>query len=707
MFVRRPFGILLLVLLILVALIELSLVYNETLEFSEAWFLLLLVILGGLSLSTKSDHEAIPVLCLLLASVSVLKSTVDAGELLVWEGWLGHAAAFLWRGLTWLFPFVFVHFSLVFPVSGEWTRRHRFWPIVLYLPYTVLVLAGQSKAFEDLAGGPITLLFLIGFLTGLAALIWQYLYYVTPAEKNRLSLVLVGCLAGAVPRILSWLAADYLPFLAGQVSEALLTLFPVCLVVAVLKEDLSEAGKLFQRFLVYSLVGAGLVVGLFGASFAVAVLWPESSNSTVATLISWAVPIVLAYPLSRLASSYVSARFYRGSRRWGRTLDVPMPFRPIRPNPFIVGNPIRTPEMFFGRLEEFRSIRSTVRSQRQGSVIVLIGDRRTGKTSILYQILNGNLGEDYLPVFLDLQALVVESDAEFLGAIASRIEEAIRPEQGSGYQDLLRTSTAHFAFSSLLDSVIKKAGRRHLVLLLDEYELIEDKIDSGKLNPEIPDFLNSLLERHPRLTYILTGSNPFDAKPKWRSLLGKSFYREISFLERKDAEALIQKPLRDKVLFGSGAIEDLLRLTNGQPFFTQLLLQVLVEVLNEDEVALVDEGVLSRAISRVVEHPPPQLLYSWSSFSHPEKLVLASLATILKKPGSYVSSEKVGRVLGSLPKKHRAGMDLVQIRMVFENLRTKRVLDRDQTRYRFTMDLLRRWIQVEHNVWEVLGQRTG
>jgi hypothetical protein len=226
------------------------------------------------------------------------------------------------------------------------------------------------------------------------------------------------------------------------------------------------------------------------------------------------------------------------------------------------------------------------------------------------------------------------------------------------------------------------------------------------LSSEIPNFLNSLLEKHPRLTYILTGSRPFDAKPVWLSLLGKSFYREISFLDRKDAQALIQQPLRDKALFDSGVIEDLLRLANGQPFFTQLLLQVLVDVLNEKGVGLVDQDILSATISRVIQHPPPQLLYSWSNFSHQEKLVLASLATLLKSPEGYASSKKVSRVLGSLPKKHRSGMDLVEVRLVFENLRVQRVLDRDQTRYRFTMDLLRRWVQVEHSVWEVLGSRT-
>jgi hypothetical protein len=42
--------------------------------------------------------------------------------------------------------------------------------------------------------------------------------------------------------------------------------------------------------------------------------------------------------------------------------------------------------------------------------------------------------------------------------------------------------------------------------------------------------------------------------------------------------------------------------------------------------------------------------------------------------------------------------------MHFENLREKSVLDRDQTRYRFTMDLVRLWVQSEHNVWRVLSE---
>jgi hypothetical protein len=93
-------------------------------------------------------------------------------------------------------------------------------------------------------------------------------------------------------------------------------------------------------------------------------------------------------------------------------------FQPISPNPFIVGNPIRSREMFFGRLDEFRFIERTLEGGRKTALIVLFGERRSGKSSILYQILNGQLGEAFLPIFLDMQIMAgIASEAEFFGRI--------------------------------------------------------------------------------------------------------------------------------------------------------------------------------------------------------------------------------------------------------------------------------------------------
>lgn len=92
-------------------------------------------------------------------------------------------------------------------------------------------------------------------------------------------------------------------------------------------------------------------------------------------------------------------------------------FKPIYPNPYIVGNPIRSRDMFFGRVDEFRHIAQALDNGKKTALIVLFGERRSGKSSILYQIQNGQLGQSFLPIFVDMQIMAgIANEAEFLGA---------------------------------------------------------------------------------------------------------------------------------------------------------------------------------------------------------------------------------------------------------------------------------------------------
>jgi hypothetical protein len=705
MSVQKAVCALLLAILSFVVGVEVYFLHYGSLQLSDAWFSLLLVSLGCLCLLFRPQLPAVPIVSLLLASFSVLYSQIDPAEIAYLGGLSSRLGSLLWSALRILFPFVFIHFSLVFPLRSEWVDRDRYRLAFLYLPYIVLLTAIDLRILGEFL--PVVIM-LVGFAVGLGIFIRNYRVSLTPAEKNRLRLVLIGSLAGAVPRILTYLAAGQLPSFADYISHFfLLPLFPVCLVFAVVKENLSEVSRAFQKVLVYSMVIAGLVAGLFFSSLFVAWFISDSLSGSSRTVITLSVPLALAYPLWRWASSYVKDRFLSVHVMERVRRDSSIEYKPIRPNPFIVGNPVRDPEMFFGRREEFEFLRDKIRNQREGSIIVLTGERRTGKSSILYQVMNGSLGEEYVSVFLDMQGLVVEDDLEFLDAMASEITKSVPANEENRYEVYRRAETPHIAFTSFVDAAIERIGQRNLLLLFDEYELIEDKIGAGKLSKEIPNYLNSMLERQPHLSLIFTGSRAFEAKDLWSGLLGKSFYREVSFLNRKDAQQLISRPFAGAVVFRKGIIEKCLRLTNGHPFFTQLLGQTMVDVVNEREDPVVDRTVLREVVRRVIEHPTPQLLYHWSGLTGSEKLVLSSLATLLRSDHDYASSERVEQVIESVPANYRRDIDLVQTRMLLEQLRSRRLLDRDQIRYRFSMDLIRRWVRTEQSVWNVLGQVHG
>lgn len=711
MLMQRAITLSLLLIFVLEAFAELALLKSETLKVSDTWFLFVLVIIGSASLFLGKGQRSTPVLCLLLASMAVLVSGADPNELSTeWIQVLGPATEalprFVWGALRWLGGFAFVHFALIFPIEERFLRRRPALVLIVYVPY--LLLLGLEHLVSATAGlGLLSMLSCLLF--GLVILIRKYKFSMTPAEKNRLRVVLIGCLAGALPAALATLSAILMEDQASSAQDVglfMFPLFPLGLVGAGLVENFSEIGKWLQRTLTYSLAAAGSVTAFFLCYWTIGPFLGGGAAKSPMNPLVLATTLALAftYPFIRWSGAYISAHFNTRDEPEPSPEASRPPFQPIEPNPYIVGNPVRSPEMFFGREEDFQFIRTKLSSEQQGCVIVLCGERRTGKTSILYQILNGRLGPHFLPVFIDMQGMIVQRDSEFLDELASRIREAISTHAGSNGGSLPSVISNYFDFNRFLDAVTDSTGGRRLVLLIDEYELIETKVKDAKLGAEIFSYFNSLLLRYPRLSFVFTGSRDLQVSGAWTALLERSIYRKISFLARKDAQELVCAPLQDKVFFAPARVNDLLRLTHGHPFFTQAVCQTLVDVLNEVQSNVVDRKSLDETMRRVLENPPPQLFYQWKTFTDAEKLVLSALATLLKKPQGYLSSDRVEKLVRSLPGESLHHLEASIIRMHFEKLRERSFLDRDQTRYRFTMDLMRLWVQSEHNVWKVLSE---
>ncbi|HSR66718.1 MAG TPA: AAA family ATPase [Acidobacteriota bacterium] len=650
---------------------------------------------------------------LMLTSLLVLFSGLNPSEAATLRPWLNPLVSSLWIGFFALFPFLFVHFTLLFPIVSKVMEGRLWLHGAIYLPYALLLVLNRLDP-DELGGLLPVLAYPLGFLSGVAILLHKYRSSLTTSEKNRLWVLLIGCLAGALPRLLTAWGSLSLPDVLERLSEVTLLLFPYALVLAVLRENFSEIGRGFRRLLVWTMVGGGLFNVYLVVFLAVDVSGDFRPESWAAapSLAAAAAALLSLWPLLQWGRRLISARFDPSSALWtpprapsaAREGSSEDGFQPIRPNPFIVGNPVRSPEMFFGREEEFDFIRRRLANEREGGIIVLCGERRSGKTSILYQLVQGRLGSGFVPVFIDMQGLAVSDDRRFLESVSEIILRDCKRHLPGFSLPASRRAADYTQFTGLIESVLREIRRERLLLLVDEYELIEDKVEKGILAGEIFSYLNSLLEGFPRIGLIFTGSRPLEPMSPWQVLLARSSYREISFLGRDDAQALIRRPLRGLARFPTGSVNRLWRLGRGHPFFTQLLGQTLVDVLNERRTRRVQEGVLEEVVSRILEHPPPQLLYQWAGYGEQEKLALSALATLLPSADAFLDPESCRRLLETLPKAGGEELDEARLRMIYEGLRGRRVLDRDQTRYRFTMDLLRLWIRSERNVWNVLNE---
>jgi hypothetical protein len=82
-------------------------------------------------------------------------------------------------------------------------------------------------------------------------------------------------------------------------------------------------------------------------------------------------------------------------------------FQPM-PNPYAPGTPLAPGSpIFFGRDDLFQFISENISGLAHQNILVLIGQRRMGKTSFLQQ-LPARLGQAYLPVYVDGQSLGID-----------------------------------------------------------------------------------------------------------------------------------------------------------------------------------------------------------------------------------------------------------------------------------------------------------
>ncbi|MFC1716081.1 two-component regulator propeller domain-containing protein [Candidatus Poribacteria bacterium] len=381
-------------------------------------------------------------------------------------------------------------------------------------------------------------------------------------------------------------------------------------------------------------------------------------------------------------------------------------FEPIQ-NPYIVGNPIRTKSMFFGRESDFEFVRAKLATGQSGLVIVFAGERRSGKTSILFQILGGALGEQFVPVLMDMQAMTVDSEAEFLEKMASRIDEALVE---AGYSISPESPDFHTGnptriFEQFMAQVMEALGDKSLLLLLDEYELIETKMDDGVLRPDIITFFASQLEAHPRLSFIFTGSRHLEGRNAeyWSILIGKSLYRRISFLSESDALRLITEPVQDVVVYPRGIPERMVRLSAGQPFYTQVMCQNMMDRLNEVERNRVRQEDVDAVAQELADNPLPQMIYFWSELEQEQQGALSLLGEVLEDSNGYASAQ----VLLGFVQEQNLGLEfeLSDLERVLNDLFVNEVLEREragegQYEYRFRADLFRLWVRQAHSVWE-------
>jgi hypothetical protein len=151
-------------------------------------------------------------------------------------------------------------------------------------------------------------------------------------------------------------------------------------------------------------------------------------------------------------------------------------------NPFFHRGPIRQREYFYGRAHHVAQSASLLRN---GQNLALVGQRRIGKTSLLFHLADPVVFEthglrrgEHLFVYLDATELGVLSPDEIFALLSDGLATAARPTGHS--LDLIRPPPEVLSYRDFREVVLRvtEAGLRP-IYLLDEFESLADNPHLG------------------------------------------------------------------------------------------------------------------------------------------------------------------------------------------------------------------------------------
>jgi uncharacterized RDD family membrane protein YckC len=372
-------------------------------------------------------------------------------------------------------------------------------------------------------------------------------------------------------------------------------------------------------------------------------------------------------------------------------------------NPYVAGNPVRDPHNFFGREDVLDEICSSFQSGTKS--VILHGARRTGKTSLLYRLIGGALGPKYVCVYLDMQGLAGRQVEDFYNHFLDALSSAVTHERESHPDELdyspLRTDQPLAVYmSDFLSWTLGQIHPKALVVMLDEYEYLQTYLEHSDLAGQ----LLHLVESKQDFYFILAGSKKLETfdDNRFLSLLDVSRYIKISFLSQSAAIRLVTEGARGLVSYAHGVPEQLVSLTGCHPFYTQLLCQIVFRLRNGAE-QIIGQHV-DMAVDEFLLRPSPYLVVSWKALAFEDRLVAAALAAIQGDHQGVASPAECVEYFRSEKVPLRVGRQECQRAM--SGLRDLDLLERvhGSNRYRFTVELVRRWIADNYSVWDLLDE---
>ena len=296
-------------------------------------------------------------------------------------------------------------------------------------------------------------------------------------------------------------------------------------------------------------------------------------------------------------------------------------------NPYNIGRPITEPERFFGRDRLFEFIEDNLLQGAQ--VILLHGQRRIGKSSVLAQIPQVIDLEGFAFVPLSLEGNSHKSRAEVLHKLA---RDSVQHFDGLKSRIEIPSIESFQHDPSLfvrrfIPDLQRVLGVENVVLLLDEFDTLYNSAVNDAAG-SLFHFLQAGVYEYPNLYLIPVVGRQLNDLPIMLSLFREAPNQEVGLLDRRSAEQLITIPAEGMLEYDLDAIDAILDLTAGHPYFTQVMCFTLFGNARSERRWRVTRSDVRASVERAIELGEGGLGWFWEGIPLPERVVFSAAAEV-------------------------------------------------------------------------------
>jgi hypothetical protein len=396
----------------------------------------------------------------------------------------------------------------------------------------------------------------------------------------------------------------------------------------------------------------------------------------------------------------------------------------LGPSPYIAGPPIDRPEMFFGRKKTLAEISQQIYTEKRANLVLLQGNKRTGKSSILRyiekkQIRNENVS--VIPVYFSLHSMgsgkdnTNLSDADFFKSLAGECALSLLREgyivSIPGIGTVKDSQLARFEvrkainrffggdrpfelFRILLDLWIDQIKPKRFVLMIDEFDRFREEVASVGFDRSLILNLRFLFENHTNLAGIITGSRLGSRQyvEEIASLLSFSYRIGLDPLEEEEALALVQKPVENKLIYKHSVAEDIVDECARQPFLIQVLCNKIFNCCVQMDKRYVSPEILSIAIEEMT-YKNEHFQSLWEQVGNARRQYLICLIDELQKERGWTNLERLIDTLQEREFIYPRSLNLEDDLSLLVDLEIiKLTVEQPISKYEINIPLMSRWL---------------